>query len=308
MNERISGFDFLRIIAAFSVVWIHGSSTNIIVGQINTINSYAVPCFILMSIYLLCIKISDPKFFSQDVIFEKLYRRIIPQFIFWTIVYLFARYIKSKFTVVEFEIDLFSLLFGGGAVQLWFLPALILWYALIVWSGIIKKKASIDLIMMFCAFNIGLFLFHQHYLSKGFFNCFAIYTGYIFFATFIYKKREIFKIFSPYTYLALAIIAFIFRKYFEFDLMNIIYSSSLFLFFLFKKFKSPKFVIILANNSFGIYLIHFIYLQIFQLLSSKIKIDNTSIYFSLSNIIFSFICAFVTSYYFKQKRILHQLV
>ena len=53
MIKHISGFDYLRGLAAFAVVWIHASYTNDTLAYLSRVNTYAVPAFILMSIYLL---------------------------------------------------------------------------------------------------------------------------------------------------------------------------------------------------------------------------------------------------------------
>lgn len=53
MIKHISGFDYLRGLAAFSVVWIHASYTNNTLAYLSRVNTYTVPAFILMSIYLL---------------------------------------------------------------------------------------------------------------------------------------------------------------------------------------------------------------------------------------------------------------
>jgi peptidoglycan/LPS O-acetylase OafA/YrhL len=52
---HISGFDYLRVLSSFAVVIIHVSFTNELFSKWK-LTEFAVPCFIMMSIFLLGLK------------------------------------------------------------------------------------------------------------------------------------------------------------------------------------------------------------------------------------------------------------
>jgi peptidoglycan/LPS O-acetylase OafA/YrhL len=52
VKKYIPGFDFIRPIAAFSVVWIHGCAGSYWTRELNVLNNYAVPVFIAISLFL----------------------------------------------------------------------------------------------------------------------------------------------------------------------------------------------------------------------------------------------------------------
>jgi len=125
-GQHITGFDYLRIAAAFGVVWIHGSDTHKTAMSLPPWTAFAVPCFWLMSAYLTQRSCRhDPMRSWPDLLVKRL-RRLVPAYAGWTVVYLVLRLAKRRFiSRTAFDIDWISVIFCGGAsYQLYFVPAL----------------------------------------------------------------------------------------------------------------------------------------------------------------------------------------
>lgn len=127
MNDRqhIPGFDFIRPIAAFSVVWIHGRFGSSWTEKLNPLNAYAVPVFIAISMFLFAWQIIGKKRRNfRDMLLTRIQRLIIPFFL-WTLIYLAIRLFKARVVHEPFEINwVETLVFKGSSYQLWYLPNL----------------------------------------------------------------------------------------------------------------------------------------------------------------------------------------
>lgn len=130
---HIAGFDYLRIASAFGVVWIHGSDTNSYVKSLQTLAAFAVPCFILMSVYL-----GEGSLFRNPQqglagFLTCRMKRLVPAYLTWSVAYMVLRYGKHHFiTGTPLHVDWVAvLLFGGSSYQMWFVPALLLWTAVL---------------------------------------------------------------------------------------------------------------------------------------------------------------------------------
>ena len=277
MIKHISGFDYLRSLAAFSVVWIHASYTNDTLAYLSRFNAYAVPAFILMSIYLLLVKTEEKKI--DDGLFAKsLFNKILPQYVFWTLLYLTLRYVKISFIKGNsFEVDFSSLFLGGSSVHLWFLPAILIWQLIMFYYLKLSTNLVLDVVLASCSFFIGNYLMGNNYLDTGFLNCFAVYTGYIFTAKIIFKQKVQLNNYNLiYLISTIIFLGLIFYK--KNILFDILFSISFFLFFLTKKMKTRNRITLISINSFGIYLIHFLFIQLIVLVEGILKINN-SIFF-----------------------------
>lgn len=128
-SPYIAGFDYLRIAAAFAVVWIHGSDTNRFAMRLQDYCSFAVPSFILMSVFLSTQSFARKKGLGLRTFLVLRAKRLIPAYVGWSLVYLFFRYLKHRFiTGIPLELDWISVIFFGGAsYQLWFVPMLLMW-------------------------------------------------------------------------------------------------------------------------------------------------------------------------------------
>ena len=132
-KSRIIGYDYLRIIATFMVVMIHGSvaflgggnsSFHIVAMEIDALCLLSVPCFFMISGALLL----DTK---SDTSLKSLKSRLIKQgtpFVVWSVIYVFARIAMKK---IPFHIDSFvSLLSEPAYYQFWFMYTLLAIYLL----------------------------------------------------------------------------------------------------------------------------------------------------------------------------------
>jgi peptidoglycan/LPS O-acetylase OafA/YrhL len=126
-RDRIDGFDVLRVICVGAVVGIHCFYTDRDLSWVPKNLSFAVPCFVLMAMYLserqLCGKRS-----RREALGHRL-SRLLPAFLAWTFIYVLARWsigsVQPSFSDwVEY------VLLGASALHLYFIP-MILCYSLV---------------------------------------------------------------------------------------------------------------------------------------------------------------------------------
>ena len=132
-KSRIIGYDYLRIIATFMVVMIHGSVTflggentslHIVAMEIDALCLLSVPCFFMISGALLLDSNSKAPLRSLK---NRLIKQGIP-FIIWSVVYVLARIAMKK---IPFNLDAFtSLLSEPAYYQFWFMYTLLALYLL----------------------------------------------------------------------------------------------------------------------------------------------------------------------------------
>ena len=304
-NTRIFGFDYLRVLASFSVVIIHACYMNKTIEGFNIYNSYAVPVFILMSIYLISFNNTSSKNDKNEKIL-KLLKRIAPQYVFWTLIYLSLRYAKARMTGATIEVDFSTIFLGGSAVHLWFLPAIFIWQIIMLYFHN-YKNFIIDFILALILFVLGSYLMNNNYLDVGFQNTFAIYSGYIFIAKLIKQyQKEIEKI--PYYLFNLFFLILIYLKSLSsLYIWDILYSVTIFLIFLRLPVKSGLIINSFSANSFGIYLIHFLFIQLLVFVYQKFQI-NFTIQSSVVIIILSYLFSYSISLVFSNNRYLKKLV
>lgn len=130
-------FDYLRIIAAFFVVFMHVASVPLARG-INTdwhltniltsLSFTAVPIFFMMSGYLL---LSSEKTEDVSVLFKKRLPRLIVPLVFWTVFSVFYKlYLDGAITPFAVWRGLCSSLSSPAWVHLWYMYTLIAFYVL----------------------------------------------------------------------------------------------------------------------------------------------------------------------------------
>lgn len=132
-KNRTIGYDYLRIIATFMVVLLHGSvvflngdntALYIVAKEINTLCLLSVPCFFMLSGALLLDGKSETPLKSLRI---RLTKQGVP-FLVWSLVYVFARIALKK---IPFGIQAFtSLLQEPAYYQFWFMYTLLAIYLL----------------------------------------------------------------------------------------------------------------------------------------------------------------------------------
>lgn len=290
--KHIDGFDFLRVFAGFSVVWIHGSDTNAYAGDISKINSYAVPAFILMSIYLLIHKSTlQPLSFTSH--FYKLLKRIIPAYFFWTFIYIIARFFKAFYLDESFQVTYYEIFLGGSSYHLWFLPAIIVFHLMAF--SLLKVNNFFLLAITVAAFVGGQYLYDACELKAGFEKLLFYYLGYPLAALLIYKMEGFNRIRAWFVF-SLMVFSIIVFLFFNLSLFTIVFNLAVFVLFLNSSFKTNWIVTHLSSISFGVYLAHALFVEGIQFGFYLFNFDYSSFMMTFVVITFSYIVSaiFVT--------------
>lgn len=126
---RNQSLDLVKMIAAFGVVVIHLAPSTVS-GEIASkfFGIFAVPFFMLVSLYFFIVRVAklvSPRF--QDLRLD----RILVPYLAWSVIYTLMRWLKFSISGDNLEFNIVSVVFfGGGAVQLYFLPLLLLFQAM----------------------------------------------------------------------------------------------------------------------------------------------------------------------------------
>lgn len=274
--------DILRIIAAFGVIALHVRySTN----DAKLLNIFfwplCVPFFFLTSVMYFVAGL-NPQVKLNDV-FYKTYKRLIIPYFTWTTVYLLLFFIKGAMTGKFRSFVLWRVLFyGDSAVQLYFLPSLILmqFFALSIYSIVYfhgkERWKGIAL------FSICLVYMVWREINKGsdpkIWGSFIEVVSYILLAFWLSRKRDSFK--KWHGWLGIGMILFsVVSNYFGYRYIILGYpyifiiggSGVLLLAVGFPMVKIPRWFQILTSLSFGIYLSHVIFLEAFEFILEKMK-------------------------------------
>ena len=126
-----AGIDMLRIIAIFAVVMIHTTTRELelthydLVHQtatlfLNQASRFAVPLFFMISGFVLELSYSNHQNYVSYI--KKRLGRIFIPYIIWTIIYYFFIYTKHSGNFLD------AVLTGSSSYQLYFIPALLIFY------------------------------------------------------------------------------------------------------------------------------------------------------------------------------------
>jgi surface polysaccharide O-acyltransferase-like enzyme len=306
---KISGFEYLRVLASLAVVVIHARFTNEILNGIY-LTQFAVPCFILISIFLLGFNADK----SSKEIFSKVFKRIFIQYSVWTILYLCLRYVKSILLNSEFTLGFNEIFLGGSSVQLWFLPAIFVWQIMMSYFYKIKNLI-IDCILCLIFFMIGYFYNYYNTDHSAFLNLFLYYSGYVILGKIIFNNINVFTKIPSKIYLVLISILSIciiikgIYKFTDLDfyIIDILYSTSIFIFFTVTIFRVNKTVSNLSKYSFGIYLSHFIFYQALYTALAFARIEIT-MFITICNIIVTFLISYLFCYLLSKSNLLSKII
>lgn len=185
-SVRNQSLDIFKMVAAFGVVAIHlapSTDSGEIVSKFFGI--FAVPFFLVVSLYFFIVrnkKLVSPRF--KDLRLD----RILVPYLAWTIIYTFMRWVKFRSSGEDFEINLVALIFfGGGAVQLYFLPLLLLLQALalavlLAIRGFQQKLIALCIVLLLILYgsigSAGNFFGFQNILIKGLLYVIAAFCFY----------------------------------------------------------------------------------------------------------------------------------
>lgn len=126
----MQGFDPLRVISAFAVVYMHGSISNSTLANLSDWTVFAVPSFFLIAGFLAARSLEGqerPSFLQYSV---KRLLRLLPAYLTWSVLYLGMRAFKLIILDGSGWQNIVSvnwatwLLLGGYTYHLWFVPTL----------------------------------------------------------------------------------------------------------------------------------------------------------------------------------------
>ena len=268
MKSFYSGFDYLRVLATFSVVWIHAADTSSFLSGINLINIYAVPCFILMSIFLTTASLSRGGSALGVGYLRRRCERLGFPLLAWSAVYLLARSLKGGgLSLDDLNVGVVTILTGGASYQLWFLPALLL-YQLIVWAlirklPVAKMKRYLILIGLLMGSALLPFidlitakesLFGANLLNNLQFVCLGVLSF------FILNDRSFNRAFIRLGAVLLLLVTAV-AWWWNRELFLLAFSFFVFYSFLVFEYPSLTIISFVSKHSFGIYLIHGLFIR-----------------------------------------------
>lgn len=140
--QRNYAVDAVRLVAIFGVVMIHLAASTPAAGSLTEMfHFFAVPYFLLISIYFFIHRIGAlPAPGFADLRWD----RILTPYVVWTLIYTGLHLLKLRVQGRPPEFDaLTTLFFGGGAVQMYFLPTLLFYQALVL-VVILLPRSSAD--------------------------------------------------------------------------------------------------------------------------------------------------------------------
>lgn len=302
MNHHVVGFDYLRVVAIFSVVWIHGCDSSVLLGWLNGVNGYAVPCFIMMSVFLGLRSLSGRVPDSVAYLKRRVERLLIPLLV-WSLAYYGIRYAKCAFLSAgaSFEWSIWGVLRGDASYQLWFLPALFLYQSMILfcvriaWFGTSLKWwiASICLLLsVLLASSDALAV-----LRGGLGFLFPYYLPFVFLCFPVYwlverlNREELLRL----MYVSLAVLALFLLMFREGYIFLVTYSLVVFLGALVVNLPRNSLVAFLSAHSMGIYLLHGFFLEGGQLLTAVLGVDLSNAVWALALIVLAYVFSAFTS-------------
>ncbi len=271
----IKGFDLVRPIAAFSVVWIHGCETSIWTKRLNPLNEYAVPVFIAISFFLFAGQVLSGRLDSfKDMAMARFKRLMIPFFI-WTLIYLAVRYAKAMFLHQPFEISpVETFLFRGSSYQLWYLPNL--FYLFLLFFPFLKaarrdtRTASFALLTVIALAVMIIFSnnaaitqadwFTRHvrlYFVPSLVSAGIGMLYYLHYTSIQARYDKTAQSIAP----LLAVGLFILQFFVPHLVVSLLFIAVLFAWLLFQAKTDSPFIKRLSDNSMGIYLVHGIFLE-----------------------------------------------
>ena len=302
MKRHISGFDYLRVVAIFSVVWIHGCDVSPTLSWLNGVNGYAVPCFIMMSIFLAVQSMLREEPHRATYLKRRAQRLLVPLLV-WSFAYCGARYAKSIFLSGGVGVDwnLLHLIKGGASYQLWFLPALFLYQLIILLELPLLRLGRVSfLIVCLVCVSFSTFVATSDWLAemRGGFDFLSLYyLPFVFMGMFcVWLVRELDEIWLK-RMLGALIFSSIITMILGVKGYGVLAIYSLSAFFSAQIFDLPKnrAVVFLSANSMGIYLLHGFFLEGGQACATLLKIDLSQTLYGGALIIGSYTLSVVTS-------------
>jgi probable poly-beta-1,6-N-acetyl-D-glucosamine export protein len=212
-DKRDYAMDILRVLAIFAVIMIHTTTRTIQASNndlndfsftlfLNQIFRFAVPMFFIVSGYVLEFNYRSVPY--HTFIKKRLGKIFIP-YLFWSLVYYFFIFKNPSESFIR------EIISGDASYQLYFIPALFLFYLIFPFlhkiysniSGILVVTLLATLQISFLAYDYYVKPFRLFYpVSVVLLNYFAFLLGMIF----VHKKAVIGSAIGKYKYLVSAVI------------------------------------------------------------------------------------------------------
>lgn len=169
MKERIKSIDCLRSLAILGVILIHTTTRTLeasnfnIVGFswtlfLNQIMRFAVPLFIMISGFVLELNKREENYWS---FIKRRFSKIFIPYIIWSLIYYFFIYSNNDDNLLK------VMLTGNASYQLYFIPALLIFY--LTFPLLHKVVQKIPNGILFAAVSVaGLLLLYKNYYIKAF--------------------------------------------------------------------------------------------------------------------------------------------
>lgn len=282
--------DFLRVIAIMSVVGIHTSIVTLQESNHNITEftstlfwnqalRFAVPVFFIITGFLA--EANYHKYESYWHYFQKRLAKILLPYVFWSSIYYYFIYRVHYMNFIE------ALLTGEAAYHLYFIPTLLVYYA--IYPLVHKFRIFIlNSFIIFLLFMFQVVLLSWDYYVKPIdlthpFNYVLLTYFYFLFGVYFFQNKDMLKTYFykissliPFLLLFLGIYIFLEGKnnysqtenylsfYSQWRPSVLIYSTILFTFIYYKyasNLKIEKLISVLSSQSFTVYFVHIIVLD-----------------------------------------------
>jgi peptidoglycan/LPS O-acetylase OafA/YrhL len=177
-RARNNTVDVTKMVAAFGVIIIHLAPSTPAAETLSRIfSSFAVPFFLTIALYFFIARVLSLEWLRVSHL--RLDRILVP-YAAWTLIYLALRLIKYRVQHRVVHLELVPAIFyGGTAVQMYFLPLLLLFQAqglslLLLFRN--SRRRLFGIFLLFGAFIFGYIGSYEDYF--GFQNCLG--RGYIY--------------------------------------------------------------------------------------------------------------------------------
>jgi surface polysaccharide O-acyltransferase-like enzyme len=316
-KARNSNVDLIKFICAFGVICIHTQNSTFEAGLIGDFFSpLSVPFFFLIALVFF---ISGFKTVDLAVIANKNWRRIIVPYLFWTAIYFLLIMVKHHLTNQNSSSEWWQVLFyGSSAVQLYYIPKLLIMFGLALAVVLILeqefKRKIIGFIVFLVSFSWLFIGVNNNYFGFGE-NDFAMISLYLVSAFGISKLYRRNKLSNIYRFVGFILFfLFLIIKYYGSSfissnsfinngvLINLVASLSLVLLaFTLPAINLPKRVEVVLGYSYGIYLSHVLFLEAYEFI---LKYFSFNLFYDVwTKIIFSIgvLCSSILFVFFIKK-------
>jgi len=169
MRERIKSIDSLRMLAILAVVLIHTTTRTLEASKFNLIGfswtlflnqiaRFAVPLFFVISGFVL--EISWDASLSYFSFLKKRFSRIFIPYVFWSLIYYFFVYTQNHENFIQ------VILKGDASYQLYFIPALCIFYLIFPFLNKIYKIVSNKFFLTFIFLSQMWFLYKDYFVKQ----------------------------------------------------------------------------------------------------------------------------------------------